>query len=133
MPLLTCIVSPWAARGSQRGRRRRRGDAATTVCTVQRNRANACAEAIAGARARCSVQKLVAMAACMREDAVISTRGRDIMTAENDSRLDELTRRYPGWRMSRGRATRGVGALPPPRPRQHGLVRAGDAPPRARD
>src|SRR5260370_8014181 len=114
MPLLTCIVSPWAARGPQRGRQAH--GAATTVCTVQRNRANACAEAIAGARTRCSVQKLVAMAACMREDAVISTRGRDIMTAENDSRLDELTRRYPGWRMGRGPPPRGWWALPPPPP-----------------
>jgi hypothetical protein len=67
------------------------------------------------------------MAACMREDAVISTRGRDIMTAEDDSRLDELTRRYPGWRMWRGRATGDVWALPPPGHRQHGLISARDA------
>ena len=49
------------------------------------------------------------------------------MTAENDSRLDELTRRYPGWRMWRGRATGDVWALPPPGHRQHGLISARDA------
>ena len=51
----------------------------------------------------------------------------DIMTAENDGRLDELTRRYPGWRMWRGRATGDVWALPPRGHRQHGLISARDA------
>ncbi len=49
------------------------------------------------------------------------------MTAENDSKLDDLTRRYPGWRIWRGHATGDVWALPPPGLRHHGLVCAADA------
>jgi hypothetical protein len=103
------------------------------------------------------VQKLVAIAAGMRKDTVISTiprdaadsgghdstprlietvgaaqasyehEGGDIMTAENDSGLDELTRRYPGWRIWRGHATGDVWALPPRDHQQHGLLSARDA------
>ncbi len=49
------------------------------------------------------------------------------MAAENDSKLDGLTRRYPGWRIWRGHLTGDVWALPPPGHRQHGLVSAADA------
>jgi hypothetical protein len=49
------------------------------------------------------------------------------MTAGNDARLDDLTRRYPGWRMWRGRATGEVWALPPAGVPQYGLVGAADA------
>ena len=49
------------------------------------------------------------------------------MTTANDARLDDLTRRYPGWRMWRGRATGDVWALPPLSAPQQGLVGAADA------
>jgi hypothetical protein len=49
------------------------------------------------------------------------------MTTANDTRLDDLTRRYPGWRMWRGRATGDVWAMPPPGIPQSGLVSAADA------
>jgi hypothetical protein len=49
------------------------------------------------------------------------------MTAGNDSKLHDLTRRYPGWRVWRGRVTGDVWALPPPGHPQRGLVSAGDA------
>jgi hypothetical protein len=49
------------------------------------------------------------------------------MTAGYDTRLDDLTRRFPGWRMWHGRATGDVWALPPPGLPQYGLVSAPDA------
>jgi hypothetical protein len=48
------------------------------------------------------------------------------MIAGTDSQLDELTLRYPGWRMWRGRVTGDVWALPPPGLPQYGLVSAPD-------
>jgi hypothetical protein len=51
------------------------------------------------------------------------------MVAETDGKLGYLTRRYPGWRIWRGRVTGDVWALPPPgsRLRRSGLVGAADA------
>jgi hypothetical protein len=48
-------------------------------------------------------------------------------TAGNDTRLDDLTRRYPGWRLWRGYATGDIWALPPLGLPQYGLVSAADA------
>jgi hypothetical protein len=49
------------------------------------------------------------------------------VTAGPDAQLDDLTRRYPGWRMWRGRATGDFWALPPPGLPQQGLISAADA------
>jgi hypothetical protein len=61
----------------------------------------------------------------MRKD--VPNRNQAIMTADDDSKLDDLTRRYPGWRIWRGHVTGDVWALPPPRLRQLGLLSAADA------
>src|SRR5438128_348455 len=79
----------------------------------------------------------VAIEACMRKNVpnstVLPTKGanrtgyaRTIMTADDDRKLDDLTRQYPGWRIWRGHVTGDVWALPPRRLRQLGLVSAAD-------
>src|SRR5215475_4961240 len=58
MPLLTCIVSPWLGEGN--ATRAARADAATIVCTLQPNGANASAAALCKSLLqRCRAMELV--------------------------------------------------------------------------
>src|SRR5260370_39111314 len=115
MPLLMCIVSPWAGeRNATRGARRGRGN---PVCkcslTEQMHVRRASAKPLCTEIVQWTVQKLVAMATCMRKDAAMRCPPGGAAESDGDDSTSLVPRGQPGRRHGRPLAGAGGGDGPP--------------------